>query len=482
MATTITIDPLTRIEGHLEIEVTVDTVRGVQQVVDARAAGKMFRGFEVILIGRDPRDAPMYTQRICGVCPVSHALASSLNLDQAFAVTPPDNARILRNLVLAANFIQSHVLHFYHLSALDYIDTTGLLDMAPWTPRFVTPDMATGTKASTLVSHYVGALEMRRKAHQAGAVFGGKLPCLSSFVVGGVTQTVTAEKIAEFRALLNELRAFIDNVYVPDAQTLGSLFPAYYGLGAGNSNLMAFGVFDLNAAGTSKLFGPGRYTDGTAYALDPAEITEHVTHAWYTPESGGTHPADATTVADADKPGAYSWLKAPRLQGQAHEAGPLARMWISGRYTNGISAMDRIVARALETQLLANTMDTWLDELVPGAPVYVPSAIPASGVGAGLTEAPRGALGHWMTIADSAISRYQVITPTTWNASPRDDADQPGPIETALIGVPVADLNQPIEVLRVVHTFDPCLACAVHLVRPNDRRGGARVLLRPSVG
>ncbi len=482
MATTITIDPVTRIEGHLEVEVTVDMVDGQQQVIGARSAGKMFRGFEIILAGRDPRDAAQYTQRICGVCPVSHAMASCLNLDNAFGVTPPDNGRILRNLVLAANFIQSHVLHFYHLSALDYIDTTGLLDASPFTPRYVTPDMVTGSAASDLVSHYVTALEMRRKAHQMGAVFGGKLPCTGSFVVGGCTEVVTAEKVADFRSLLSEIRSFVDNVYLPDALALGSLFPDYYSLGTGEGNLLAFGVFDLDSSGTSQFLPAGTYTGGTAGAFDPTEITEQVTYSWYTPASGNKHPAVGVTEPAADKPGAYSWLKAPRYQSHAYELGPLARMWINNDYTNGISAMDRIVARAQETKKIADAADQWLDELDPGAPVYQDSEIPEQATGVGLTEAPRGGLGHWMDITNSAISRYQVITPTNWNSSPRDDSDQLGPIEAALIGVPVNDISQPVEVIRVVHTFDPCLACAVHMVRPGDRARGSKVLIQPGIG
>jgi len=481
MATTITIDPVTRIEGHLEIEVTVDSVRGEQQVVDAKSAGTMFRGFEIILAGRDPRDSAQYTQRICGVCPVSHAMASCLNLDNAFGVAAPDNGRILRNLVLGANFIQSHVLHFYHLSVLDYIDTTGLLDMSPWTPRYVTPDMATGSTAEALVDNYLVALEMRRKAHQMGAIFGGKLPCTGSFVVGGCTEVVTVEKVADFRTLLTEVRAFVDNTYVPDAMVLAGLFPSYYGMGTGCGNLLAFGVFDLDSTGTNKLLGPGRYTNGGSYSVDPAQITEYVKHAWYTPASGNKNPAQGVTEPDADKPDAYSWLKAPRYADEAHELGPLARMWVNNEYTNGISAMDRIVARADETKLIADAMDGWLDQLVPGAPTCTANAVPEQVTSVGLTEAPRGALGHWMDVDGSVITRYQVITPTNWNVSPKDDLDQMGPLESALVGVPVADLAKPVEVLRVVHSFDPCLACAVHMVRPADRAGGTRVLIRPGV-
>jgi hydrogenase large subunit len=481
MPTTITIDPLTRIEGHLEIQVTVDQVGGQPQVVEARSAGTMFRGFEIILAGRDPRDAVPYTQRICGVCPVSHAMASSMNLERAFGVTPPDNGRILRNLVLAANYIQSHLLHFYHLSVLDYVDTSGLLDQSPWTPRYVTTDMLTGSGAATLVDHYLAALEMRRKAHQMGAIFSGKLPCVASFIVGGCTENVTAEKVADFRSLLTELRGFINNKYLPDAYVLADRFSGYYQLGRGWANLLAYGVFDLNASGTSKLFGPGRYTDGEFGTVDPGEITEYVAYSWYTAACGGKNPAQGLTEPDADKPDAYSWVKAPRYASKAHELGPLARMWVNQQYTHGISAMDRIVARALEAKKVADAMDGWLDELVPGGPVYQPAPIPQQATAMGLTEAPRGALGHWMDINNSVITRYQVVTPTSWNGSPRDDQNQMGPIEAALVGTPVADIDQPVEVLRVVHSFDPCLACAVHLVRPGRRIPARSVLVRPGI-
>ncbi len=480
MPTTITIDPVTRIEGHLEIEVTVDLVGGQQQVVDARSAGTMFRGFEIILVGRDPRDAALYTQRICGVCPVSHAIAACLNLDMAFGVQPTPNGRILRNLVQRATHLESNLLHFYHLSLLDYVNTTGLLDRAPWVPRYSTPDMISGSTAAILIEHYVAALQIRRKVQQMGALFGAKLPCVGSLVVGGCTEVVTSEKVAEFRRLLTELRLFVDNVYLPDANTLADAFPNYYTLGVGYRNLLSFGAFDLDASGNNRLFPAGRYTDGQAGTVDPQQIMEYVSHGWYTPASGGVNPAQGVTEPDPDKFGAYTWLKAPRYAGKAHEAGPLARMWIAGEYTRGVSALDRLVARALETKKIADAMDGWLDQLRPGAPAYTASSIPQQASGIGLTEAPRGALGHWMTITNGTISRYQVITPTAWNASPRDDANQLGPIEAALLGTPVADVDQPIEVLRVVHTFDPCLACAVHMVRPGERRRRPRILVRQS--
>ncbi|MCJ7623230.1 MAG: nickel-dependent hydrogenase large subunit [Anaerolineaceae bacterium] len=465
--TKIRIDPVTRIEGHLDIEVSVETVDGIQQVIDAKSSATMFRGFEIILKGRDPRDATIYTQRICGVCPISHAMASTLNLESAFGVLPPDNGRILRNLVLGANFIMSHILHFYHLAALDYINTDGVVDMSPWIPRYITPDMVSGGTAQVLVGHYVQALEMRRKSHQMGAIFGAKLPCTSTFVPGGCTEVATAEKKSDFTTLLSGLRNFIDNIYVPDVLAVAGLFPNYYEIGQGCGNLIAYGVFDEDAAGVSKLLSRGRYTYGTVYDdVDPAKITEYVKYSRYTTESCNLPPGQGVTEPQIDKPDAYSWIKSPRYQDTVHEAGPLARMWINGDYSRGISVLDRIAARALECQKVANAMDGWLAELVVGDPAYEYSEIPESATGVGLTEAPRGALGHWIEISDSKISRYQVITPTAWNASPKDDAGILGPIEQALIGTPVADVDQPIELLRVVHSFDPCIACAVHLVSP----------------
>ena len=481
MATTIKIDPMTRIEGHLAIEVTVENVNGQQQIIDAKSNGTLFRGFEKILQGRDPLDAPHLTQRICGVCPISHGMAANKNLENAFGITPPDNGRIIRNLSLGANFVSSHILHFYHLAALDYINTSGVIDMAPWAPRYVTSDMVTGDVAAALVGHYVQALEMRRKAHQMGAILGGKMPCSPVFVPGGCTEQPTAEKIADFRVLLNELRGFIDNVMVPDVLAVAGLFPQYYEIGHGCGNLLAYGVFDLDQDGQNKLLARGRYTDGQSLDIDTNEITEYVKYSKYSNNSGLLNPADGITEPDAYKDGAYSWLKAPRYLDKVHEAGPLARMWVNGDYTDGISVLDRLAARVLEAKKVADVMDSWLNELSPGAPVFKYSQTPVSASGIGLTEAPRGALGHWIDINDSKIDRYQVVTPTNWNASPKDDFEQHGAIEQALIDTPVADIEQPIEVLRVVHSFDPCLACAVHMLRPGKNKAQTIVHTRPSI-
>jgi hydrogenase large subunit len=504
---TIKIDPMTRIEGHLSIEVTIDG--GV--ITDAKSSGTMFRGFENILMGRSPLDAPHLTQRICGVCPISHGMASCLNLEDALGVTPPANGRILRNLVLGANYIMSHILHFYHLAALDYINTDGVLggaiDKGPWQPHYVAPDMVTGPTAELLVGHYVQALAMRRKAHQMGAIFGGKLPCAPTLVPGGCTAVPTTEpeggNIAAFRALLTELRGFIDGTYIPDVLTVAGAFPAYFGIGAGCGNLLAYGVFDLDNSDENKLLYRGRYTDGSVAGVDPTQINEDLKYSRYDDAGSGLNPADGITEPDANKADpAYSWLKAPRYQTIVHEVGPLARMavnYLSGDATTiGLiesvlganpdisvlfSVLGRHAARALEAKLVADAMDGWLNELIPGQPAYEEVSVPRQAkVGIGLTEAPRGALGHWITTTRRGkIDRYQVITPTNWNASPMDDANQKGPIEQALIGTPVADMDNPVEVLRVVHSFDPCLACSVHMLRPGKDKPEVVVQTRPSI-
>jgi len=313
-----------------------------------------------------------------------------------------------------------------------------------------------------------------------GAILGGKLPCSPVFVPGGVTSIPTAALITQFRALLTELRTFINGTYLPDVLAVAGAFPDYYNIGRGCGNLLAYGVFDLDNAGTTKLLKRGRYTNGQPLAVNTSDIAEYVKYSKYSSASG-LNPSVGTTTPNAAKAGAYSWLKSPRYMNMVHEVGPLARMWVNGDYTRGISALDRIAARAYETKKVADAMDVWLNQIVIGGPVYQYAATPSSATGIGLTEAPRGALGHWITITNSTIGRYQIVTPTNWNASPKDDMGKPGPIEQALIGTPVANINQPIEVLRIIHSFDPCLSCAVHMVRPGKTKPEMILHSRPSV-
>jgi hydrogenase large subunit len=465
----IILDPVSRIEGHLKVEVAIDTVNDRQVVVDAWTTGTMFRGIETILINRNPLDAPDITQRICGVCPVSHALASTSALENAARTSVPHNARILRNLVLGSNFLQSHILHFYVLSALDFVDGPA---MPPWQPSWSADKRIAGSAAQTLVNHYVQALEIRRKCHEMGAIFGGRLPHPPSFVPGGFTTSLRPERISQFRQYLGEISDFIRNIYIPDVNQVGAVYQDYFQIGAGCENLIAYGVFDQDDAGLNKLLRRGISQRGST-AIKPLsikDITEKTTYSWYANTSDGLNPSKGVTQPVYPKTDdAYSWLKAPRYREEPFEAGPLARMWVNGDYQHGISVMDRHLARAEEAAKVADAMNAWLNELQEGGSVYRTFTTPASAAGVGLTEAPRGALGHWHQITSSKTSRYQIITPTCWNASPRDGRGVRGPIEQALLGTPVENPDEPVEVVRVIHSFDPCLSCAVHVMRPRQK-------------
>ena len=462
MATIKIIDPVTRIEGHMKVEVSIDG----GQVVDARCSGTLFRGFETLLQGRDPWDAPVITQRICGVCPVSHGMASVKALDAAAGITPPTNATLLRNLVLGANFIQSHILHFYLLAAPDYVK---MPDMTPWSQT----DLWNSKLDPNVSADLLGGIEARRRAHEMGAIFGGRNPSPHAYIPGGFTSVPSLGRIDEFRTHLNWLIDFIRDSYKVDVQAVGDAYRDYYDIGEGYRRFLAYGVFDSIHPGAGKLLKSG-YVDVGANensSLLSGEITESVEYSWYS-EASDLHPADGVTepVDPLSKTGAYSWLKAPRYNGQPVEVGPLARMWVNGDYREGVSVMDRHWVRALEAEKIAVAMNGWLDELTPGEAVYDTYEIPFAGRGVGLTEAPRGALGHWVEIDEGKISHYQIITPTCWNASPRngEDGESLGPMEKALIGTPVSDNAEPIEVLRVIHSFDPCLSCAVHIMKPDS--------------
>jgi hydrogenase large subunit len=471
MATVRIVDPVTRIEGHMKVEVTIDTVGGHLQVIDAYSTGTLFRGFETILNGRDPWDAPIITERVCGVCPVSHGMASVMALEAAAGRKASGNARILRNLVLGADYLHSHILHFYLLAAMDYVQGPA---SAPWTPAWDIPARP-GLNTLNIAANLTQAIEARRRAHEMGALFGGRMPHPHAYVPGGFTAVPTSEIIAKFKGHLDWLINFIQNVYLVDVQMLSNVYSDYKVIGDGYRNLLAYGVFDLNDVGTTKLLKRGFVRAASLSRVRQVNtnmISEAVTYSWYDSTTNNLAPTSGITEPAYPKTGAYSWLKAPRYLGAPFEAGPLARMWVNGDYRRGISVMDRHVARAQEALKIAQAMKTWLGELTLGGAVFDQAFtldMPASGSGVGLTEAPRGALGHWVTVQNGTIANYQIITPTCWNASPRDAKGVRGPIEDALIGTPIRDENQPIEVVRVIHSFDPCLSCAVHVMRPKGK-------------
>jgi len=511
----IVVDPVTRLEGHYKVEVVTDN--GV--VKEAHSSGMMFRGLEIILRGRDPRDAQMYTQRICGVCPTSHSMAATLNLDSAFGLADkiPDNGRIIRNLILGAAHVSDHILHFYHLAALDYVDVTKILkydgndpalnsvkefakrgELAPFVPRYEGDYRLSDKVNIGALAHYVQALEMRRKGQEMLVIFGGKMPHNMAIIPGGVTATVTVDKIASFLWMLNELRDFVDNVYIPDVLAVAEAYADYFEIGAGCGNLLSYGSFDLEGNNPDytkrkRLMKQGTVsTDLKLGALDMNKIMEYVKHSWYADSSTGKHPSQGMTEPQLGKKGAYTWVKAPRYDGKVYEVGPLAR--VAATYASGeptvtklvdsvlskfkaspkalFSVLGRHAARALYTKFLADSMPEWLLQLKPGEPAYIDYTIPDEAFGMGLVDGARGALGHWIEIKDKKIANYQCVVPSTWNMSPKDDNGQPGPVEQALIGTTIKDENNPFEIGRIIRSFDPCLACAIHVITPKGKTLG----------
>lgn len=453
--TRIVLDPVTRVEGHLRIELEL----AGNMVVQARSSGTSFRGVENILRGRDPRDAAHITQRICGVCPIPHARAACEAFENAAGLSVNPQARRIRNIVQAANFIDSHLLSFYLLTLPDFV--SGL----PMATTGGSPAAREGGKAldpGTLAEHAKLSLRIRRSCHEIIVALAGKMPHAAGIVPGGATIVPSATLLGELAALNAEIRAFVDGAYASDVRTLAGAYPAYLDIAATGSSLLAFGAFPGDDGRPLLPAGIFRPEDGSVSAVDPATIAESTASARY-PFVAPAHPSSGLTEPALDRVDAYSWIKAPRLAGQPCEVGPLARAVVSGRDPGHRGLLARHLARQSEASLLGEWIGTWLAELQPGVsalPIFPP--VPATATGVGLTEGPRGALGHWLDIDAGLVSHYGIVAPTTWNASPRDDHGIAGPIERALEGIALADPSDPIEVLRVLHSFDPCLQCAVH--------------------
>jgi len=506
----VVIDPITRIEGHMKVEAVVDGGR----VKDARCCGTLFRGFEQILPGRHPLDACRLTQRVCGVCPTAHASASAFCLDEALGVGDiPVNGRLVRNLILGSNYLQSHILHFFTLAALDYVDVTALADyegdesemkavrdfigrgdLGPFFPRYEGDYRCSKQENVALVRNYLRALHIRRVTHEMLTIFGGKMPHNIGIVPGGATCEVTADKVASFAGKLADVRAFVEDVYIPSVLMVAGPYGDHFDIGAGCRRYLSYGVFDADTSdGNGRRLVPPGLLDAADDApevagVDAAKIHEHVKHSRYDDSCAGP-PAAGSTAPDPEKAGAYSWLKSPRYEGAPAEVGPLARALVAyavGQDTvrrdvdavcaaAGVgpeklsSVLGRHAARALEARWVCDAMAGWLEALRPGQPAAVELSIPDEGEGAGMVGAPRGALGHWIRIRGGKIDHYQLVVPTTWNASPRDAEGVPGPVEQALIGAPVKDAENPFEIVRTVRAFDPCLACAVHVLSPRGR-------------
>jgi hydrogenase large subunit len=482
---TVLVDPITRIEGHLRIELRVED--GL--IRDAYSSGGLYRGLEEILVGRHPLDAQKITSRICGVCPLAHSLAAAYCLDDALGLSAhvPPNGRLLRNLIYGANFLHNHILHFYHLALPDYLDPSLLSGSLATLGGLLAAGVPAGesrfsaSETGELVAHYVEALDVRRRAHELEALFGGKMPHDMAIVPGGVTHRPGLPEVESYRFRLKEVRDFVEACYLPDVLMLVTRHRDHFALGR-VGNLLTFGCFPGSDGGTGlagRLFPAGVVRSGRVEPLDATAITECIASSWYDGDRAAV-PLSGRAEPVPGRDDGYSWVKSPRYRGEPFEVGPAARLRIglelgaaafqklardllreAGASPDDLASVaGRHLARAIEVRYLARALDWWLDALDLGAPIAVPFTIPDEAEGCGLTCAPRGALGHWVQIRNAKIRNYQVIAPTTWNASPRDGDGVPGPMERALVGTPVKG-DGLVEAGRIVRSFDPCLACAV---------------------
>ncbi len=556
----IVVDPITRIEGHLRIEAQAEA--GV--VTKAWSSATMWRGLEKILTGRDPRDAWYFAQRICGVCTTVHALASVRAVEDALGITPPPNAMLLRDLIAATQFVHDHVVHFYHLHALDWVDVTSALKADPAKASQLAQTISDYPQSSTTrftdvktrlskfvtggrlgpfangywghpayrlppevnliaVSHYLDALEFQRNYVKVHALLGGKNPHPQSYLVGGMStaidpsnqSTLNDSGMAQIRQLLQQGLDFVNQAYIPDLIAIASAYPEWTKIGGGVGNYLSFGDFNAGPQPAHAPIENGILPSGVIRGrnlsaverVDPTKIAEFAAHSWYRYSEGreaGLAPWDGETTAHYTGPeppyqhldvdAEYSWLKSPRYDGMAVEVGPLARVLIAyGRKDKRFvplvdgalttlnatpqalfSTLGRTLARGLESVVLARHAMDLLDRLqgnIAGGDLRIhddsrwdPSSWPQHARGVGFHEAPRGGLSHWVVIDGQKVANYQAVVPTTWNAGPRDAKDIPGPYEAALVGTPLAVADQPLEILRTMHSFDPCMACAAHIL------------------
>jgi hydrogenase large subunit len=558
MSKRIVIDPITRIEGHLRIDVDVDG----GQVNKAWASSTMWRGIERILVGHDPREAWLYTQRFCGVCTTVHALASVRSVENALDLDVPLNAQYIRNLIMISHALHDHIVHFYQLSALDWVDVTQIPKADPakaaavaeslsgWTRNSkeemkAVQDKVKGLVASgqlgifshgywghpamklspevnlLAVAHYLQALEYQRYANQAVAILGGKTPHIQNLAVGGVAnainfdspQALNLDKLYNLKGLLDKVIPFVQDVYFNDVCAIASFYPEWFSYGAGVTNYLSVPDLPLDEKSTKFAMSGGTIMNGDFASYKPITgpkdeyfrkgVTEDNTHAWYE-GSGGLHPWEGKTepqFTEWQEDAKYSWVKAPRFEGKPTQVGPLANVltgfaagdpltkkWataalervakISGKNVTPAvlhSTLGRHAARAIRTAVLADLANQQWELLINNITkgdtrTFNQPTFPKGEIeGMGFHEAPRGTLSHWIVAKEGKIKNYQAVVPTTWNASPRDDKGNPGPYEASLLRNPVADPEHPLEVVRTVHSFDPCMACAVHVFNPQGK-------------
>ncbi|MBM7621239.1 hydrogenase large subunit [Bacillus tianshenii] len=452
---------MTRISGFMEIDVIIEQ----NQVVEAKTKGNLFRGFEQMLVGRNPFDAVYFTQRICGICSAAHSMASSLALEDALNIQPMEQGRYLRDIIHCCEFLQNHIRHFYQYTVPDFVkmDQNTLLESDH--DDFRLPKAIN----NRISKHYFDSLPISRLAHQMLAVLGGKAPHNHGVFIGGITTQATAEKVVHLDSILQKISLFIEEKMIPDVYDIARYYPDYFRMGGGYGNLLSYGAFDHYEELGTLYVNPLVSTMDSVKPFDENKIKEKIDYSWYKSKETTYKPDDVVPGPDMDKKKAYSWVKAPRYDNLPFEVGPLARLILSESYDNGISAMDRTIARALEAKKIAEIMNILLRQLIPDIDVQKKYELPQTAAGRGLVDTTRGALGHWLKIEDKKLSFYQIITPSTWDFSTRDDNGYLGVAEEALIGTPIENPDKPAEIGRILRSFDPCMSCATHVYRPGKK-------------
>jgi hydrogenase large subunit len=461
MSKRIVINPLTRISGFMEIDVMIDQ----NQVVDVKTKGNLFRGFEQMLVGRSPFDAVYFTQRICGICSAAHSMASSRALEDALNIEPMEQGNYLRDIIHCCEFLQNHIRHFYQYTVPDFVKIEQNSLFQTEHDDFRLPKNIN----DRISQHYFDSLKFSRLAHEMLAVLGGKAPHNHGVFIGGITTQATAEKVVHIDSILEKISKFIDEQMIPDVYDIARFYEDYFRIGGGYGNLLTYGAFNHYKELGTLYVDPLVSTMESVEPFDESKIQEKIDYSYFNSVTNSNQPNEAVTEPDMDKEKAYSWVKAPRYKGLPFEVGPLARLILSGSYNNGISAMDRTIARALEAKKISEIMKLLLQQIIPGVDVQKKYELPESAAGRGLVDTTRGALGHWLKIQDKKISFYQIITPSTWDFSTRDDHGYRGTAEEALIGTHIENPDKPAEIGRVLRSFDPCMSCATHVYSPGKQ-------------
>ncbi|KAF6575293.1 nickel-dependent hydrogenase large subunit [Paenibacillus sp. SEL3] len=456
MTKRIKINPLTRISGFMEMDVTLEG----SHVVDAKTKGVMFRGFEQMMVDRSPFDAIYLTQRICGICSTAHSVAASVALEDALHIVPTEQGRYLRDIIHACEFIQNHLRHFYQYGLPDFVNIPKVTSIyTDAHSDFRLPSQLN----ELLASHYFESLPISRLGHQLLALFGGKAPHNHGIFVGGYSTPATTDRLVSAKSILVQIKDFVLAKMLPDAYVLARYYDDYFHIGAGPRNLMTYGLFNNYLDLGTLYVDSGVYREGHFEQFDRSYINEHIDYSWYE-GTAPNRPFENMPEPDMNKEQGYTWVKAPRYKELPYEVGPLARLWISGEYRHGISTMDRILARCLEVKKVIEVTEILLDQVIPDTHVQQQWQVPDESQGEGLVDTTRGALGHWVKLDNKKISFYQIITPSAWDFS-ASTATNKGTAEQALIGTRVANPDDPIELGRILRSFDPCMSCATHVHR-----------------